>query len=265
MLKSINLFLDKGFNFENYNRNKILINHSSEKNKNYEFKKTGTTICGCIYKDGVILGADTRATAGSVVADKNCFKIHRIADTIYCCGAGTAADCDHVTRELEKNVEFQSLEIGKKPRIISVLTQAKRKLFQYQGHIGAYLIIAGMDVKGPGLFTCYAYGSTDSLPYVTMGSGSLAAMSILENSYRLNLGLQEAKKLVISSIKAGIMNDLGSGSNVDICVITTENSDLQRSIYSTKRADLDLKNLSCGLPTILIEEVLWEDKKMETD
>lgn len=41
--------------------------------------KTGTTIVGIIFKDGVILGADTRATEGPIVADKNCEKIHYLA------------------------------------------------------------------------------------------------------------------------------------------------------------------------------------------
>lgn len=41
--------------------------------------KTGTTIVGITYKDGVILGADTRATEGPIVADKNCEKIHFLA------------------------------------------------------------------------------------------------------------------------------------------------------------------------------------------
>lgn len=41
--------------------------------------KTGTTIVGIIYKDGVILGADTRATEGPIVSDKNCEKIHYLA------------------------------------------------------------------------------------------------------------------------------------------------------------------------------------------
>ena len=36
---------------------------------------TGTTIVGCLFKDGIILGADTRATAGPIVADKNCEKV----------------------------------------------------------------------------------------------------------------------------------------------------------------------------------------------
>ena len=36
---------------------------------------TGTTIVGCLFKDGIVLGADTRATAGDIVADKNCEKV----------------------------------------------------------------------------------------------------------------------------------------------------------------------------------------------
>lgn len=73
-------------------------------------RKTGTTICGVVYKvrkralcvfqkrydlshlhqrislslsqDGIVLGADTRATEGMVVADKNCSKIHYISPNI---------------------------------------------------------------------------------------------------------------------------------------------------------------------------------------
>ena len=37
--------------------------------------KTGTTIVGVVYKDGVVLGADTRATGGAEVVDKNCEKV----------------------------------------------------------------------------------------------------------------------------------------------------------------------------------------------
>lgn len=83
-----------GFDFSNYPRNKMLQEKGVPVPK---VTKTGTTIVGLIYKDGVVIGADTRATAGEIVADKNCFKIHYLAPNIYCCGAGTAADCDKVT------------------------------------------------------------------------------------------------------------------------------------------------------------------------
>ena len=49
--------------------------------------KTGTTICAVIFKDGVILGADTRSTGGDIVANKNCEKLHYMAPNIYCAGA----------------------------------------------------------------------------------------------------------------------------------------------------------------------------------
>lgn len=52
-----------------------------------------------------------------------------------------------------------------------------------------------------------------------MGSGSLAAMAMLESQYKDDLTEEEAKKLVTNAIRAGIFNDLGSGSNVDLVVM----------------------------------------------
>ena len=88
---------EAGFSFENCSRNQYLSANGAHPPG---ATKTGTTIVGLIYKDGVVLGADTRATNGSTVADKNCEKIHYIAPNIYCCGAGTAADTENVTGKL---------------------------------------------------------------------------------------------------------------------------------------------------------------------
>lgn len=102
------------------------------------------------------------------------------------------------------------------------MTMLKQHLFRYQGHIGAYLVVAGVDPTGVSLFTVHAHGSTDKLPYVTMGSGSLAAMSVFESMWRPNLDRERAVALCSEAIKAGIFNDLGSGSNVDVCVISKD-------------------------------------------
>ena len=59
---------------------------------------TGTTIVGVVCPGGVVLAADTRATAGEIVADKHCEKLHRLAPNIFCGGAGTAADAEHAAR-----------------------------------------------------------------------------------------------------------------------------------------------------------------------
>nr|GMD97892.1 proteasome subunit beta type-7-A-like [Ipomoea batatas] len=83
-----------GFSFDLCRRNEMLVKKGLQPSS---FLKTGTTIVGLIFQDGVILGADTRATEGPIVADKNCEKIHYMAPNIYCCGAGTAADTEAVT------------------------------------------------------------------------------------------------------------------------------------------------------------------------
>ena len=57
------------------------------------------------------------------------------------------------------------------------------------------------------------------MPYATMGSGSLAAMAVFESQYKDDMDEKEAIEIVDQAIQAGIWNDLGSGSNVDICVI----------------------------------------------
>lgn len=96
-----------GFGFENHHRNARIAAELSKSGKEGTLpraKLTGTTICGCIYKGGVVLGADTRATGGTEVVDKNCEKIHYLAPNIYCCGAGTAADTEKTTEMISGQV-----------------------------------------------------------------------------------------------------------------------------------------------------------------
>ena len=106
-----------GFNYDNCIRNKALMESNPAATGKMTYTKTGTTICGCVFKDGVVLAADTRATAGSTVADKNCAKLHPMAPNIYCAGAGTAADCDHVTEMIKRQLEMHRLNTRTESRV----------------------------------------------------------------------------------------------------------------------------------------------------
>jgi len=206
-----------GFSFENFQRNEYL---SAKGFPVPKARKTGTTIVGIIFKDGVILGADTRATEDTVIADKNSQKIHYLAQHIYCCGAGTAADTDMTNKMVSSQLELHRLSTGKIVPICVANRMLRQYLFRYQGHIGAALVLGGVDKFGAHLYSIYPHGSTDNLPFVTMGSGSLAAMSVFETRWKPDLSLEEGKKLVRDAIAAGIFNDLGSGNSIDMCVIT---------------------------------------------
>jgi len=170
----------------------------------------------------VVLGADTRATGGSEVADKNCEKIHYLSDNIWCCGAGTAADTEKTTELISSQLELLRMSTGAPSRVVTACTMLKRMLFRYQGHVSAALVLGGCDVTGPHIYHIHPHGSTGKLPYATMGSGSLAAMSVFETEWKEGMDEGEATELVKKGILAGIFNDLGSGSNVDYCVIRTD-------------------------------------------
>ncbi|KAI0687819.1 nucleophile aminohydrolase [Cytidiella melzeri] len=225
-MATASVYSSPGFDFSNTARNHFLADRGVPLPK---ATSTGTTIVGCLFKDGIVLGADTRATEGPIVADKNCEKIHFIADNIRCCGAGTAADTEFTTALIASNVEMHTLTTGRKPRVVTAMTMLKQMLFRYQGHIGAALVLGGVDITGPQLFTIHPHGSTDKLPYVTMGSGSLAAMAIFESQWKPDMEREEALQLITAAISAGIFNDLGSGSNVDACVITAAGTEMLRN------------------------------------
>lgn len=240
-----------GFSFDNASRNAYLAASSQGKtNALPKATSTGTTIVGCIFagnpdvpgdKGGIVLGADTRATEGSIVADKNCEKIHYIADNIMCCGAGTAADTEFTTAEIRSQIALHKLNTGREPRVVTAMTMLKQKLFQYQGHIGAALVLGGFDVTGPQLYTIAPHGSTDKLPYVTMGSGSLAAMAVFESRWSAKMSRSDAIALVVDAIESGIFNDLGSGSNVDVCVLEKGRNEMLRNyVRPNERVEKEL-------------------------
>ena len=239
--------------------------------------KTGTTIVGVCGPDYCIIGADTRATSSGggslLVADSRATKLHWLTQTAVAAGAGTSADLQHVTRQAALSLALYEQgqgHVGNQPCRLAVKQQSKndiatgldkeslappdylahripvgvaiqwlqQTLFQANGSIQAYLIVAGLDSKNrPRLYALYPHGSVDrNVAYTALGSGGYHAMAILESRYRPDLTVAQAQKLVRDALAAGITNDLGSGSQMDVCVITADGGvDYQRSTVPTKK------------------------------
>ena len=70
---------------------------------------------------------------------------------------------------IASDLELHRMATGRQPRVATSLTMLKRYLYQYQGHVSAALVLGGVDCTGPSLYTVYPHGSTDKLPFVTMG------------------------------------------------------------------------------------------------
>ena len=92
--------------------------------------------------------------------------------------------------------------------------------------------MGGYDVKGPQLIEVSAEGNSYGAPYLAMGSGSLQAMGVIETNFKEHMEEQDAINLAVRAIEAGVYFDLGSGSNVDVCVIKKGKVDYYRNLKS---------------------------------
>jgi 20S proteasome subunit beta 1 len=77
------------------------------------------------FKDGVILGADSRTTTGSYIANRVTDKLTQVHDTIWCCRSGSAADTQAVADIVHYHLGMYGITNNEKPT-----TQTAAALFQ---------------------------------------------------------------------------------------------------------------------------------------
>jgi proteasome beta subunit len=83
-------------------------------------------------------------------------------------------------------------------------------------------IVAGLDEEGSSLYVLDVLGSLIPDKYAVVGSGTEIAMGVLEDGYKEDLKIKEAKDLVTRSIKSAISRDAMSGDGIDFLIVTKE-------------------------------------------
>src|SRR5438105_13688453 len=103
---------------------------------------------------------------------------------------------------LSSNLRLQELNSGrKKARVIMAMKVAKQHLFNHQGYIGAYLLLGGVDPTGPHLYDLSANGTSMARQFAADGSGSYAAISVLERGFKQGMTEEECKQLVQKALE----------------------------------------------------------------
>lgn len=77
------------------------------------------------FKDGVILGADSRTTTGAYIANRVTDKLTQVHDTIWCCRSGSAADTQAVADIVSYHLGMYGIVNDEPPT-----TQTAAALFQ---------------------------------------------------------------------------------------------------------------------------------------
>jgi proteasome beta subunit len=183
----------------------------------------GATTVGLVCKDGVILAAEKRVSYGFFIASKGGKKVFPLTETIGAACAGLVSDMQVLARDVAANANLFSMDVGRKISVRAASKLMSNILFNRRmAPLITQTIVGGVDDDGPSLWVLDVLGSVLPDDYAVVGSGTEIAMAVIEENYRKDMTIAEAKDLVTRAIKSAISRDTMSGDGIDFLFITKE-------------------------------------------
>jgi proteasome beta subunit len=204
-----------------------MYSHQQDSNNHFEHIadqiKKGTTTCALTCNDGVVLAADTRASAGFFIADRHVMKIQKVDRHMGMTIAGGVADAQNLVDIMRYNANIYRLTNRELMPIKSAARLCSNVLFN-QRYYPYYvqIILAGFDNVGGQIYNIDLFGSITTEKFISTGSGSPVAYGYLESEFKENLSVNEAYKIAIQAIAAAIRRNAGTGDNINAVIIDKE-------------------------------------------
>jgi len=184
---------------------------------------TGTTIIAVEFDGGVMIGADSRTSTGSYVANRVSDKLTYVHDRIYCCRSGSAADTQAVSDYVRHFLYQHSLEVGRLPTVKAAARLFKNVCYPNKESLMASIICAGWDPQEGGSVYCLPLGGTCvKQPYCIGGSGSTYIYGLCDATFKKNMTQQECMNFVTTALSHAMARDGSSGGVIRMVVITKD-------------------------------------------
>ena len=188
--------------------------------------KTGTTTLGIICKDGIVMAADKRATAGNFIAAKDVEKVLQLTENVALTFAGSVSDVQIFMKLLRSELNLRNIKSNRMSTIKEAANLSARMVYegarQYFSSM-THILLGGYDKMGTHLYEIYADGSIMEVKdFISSGSGSPMVFGILENSYKDTLTVKEAEELAVRAISASIQRDSASGNGIDVLIVSKD-------------------------------------------
>jgi proteasome beta subunit len=184
--------------------------------------KKGTTTCALTCSDGVVLAADTRASAGFFIADRHVMKIQKVDRHLGMTIAGGVADAQNLVDIMRYNANIYRISNKELMPVKSASRLCSNVLFN-QRYFPYYVqvIVAGYDNKEGGgqIYNIDLFGSITSEKFISTGSGSPVAYGYLEPEFKEGLSVNDAYKIAIRAIAAAIRRNAGTGDSINAVII----------------------------------------------
>lgn len=191
----------------------------------------GTTIVAVSFDGGVILGADSRTSTGSYVANRAQDKITPLTDRVYLCRSGSASDTQAIAAYVQHYLaSMQAERAGRKttkadgattttasaaeaPSVRAAANLCMQMAYGNKNALQAGLIVAGFDadVQEGSVYAIPLGGTLLKVPYAIGGSGSAYITGFCDKRFREGMSEQEAKAFVVAALGHAIARDASSG------------------------------------------------------
>src|SRR3989344_598432 len=106
-----------------------------------EVTQKGTTTVALVCKDGVVMAADRRATAGNMIVNKKTEKVQLINDSMAITMAGTVSDAQLLTKLIKAETKLKKIRTGRMPNVREVANMLGNMVY---GNIRKFSIIPGI-------------------------------------------------------------------------------------------------------------------------
>jgi proteasome beta subunit len=183
----------------------------------------GATTIGVVFSDGVILASEKRVTYGSMIMSKTGKKVFKLTDHVGAACAGLVSDMQILAREIEAQAKLFTYDTKRPMSVKAVAKVMSNVLFNRRMiPLITQTIVGGMDDDKPEIYVLDVLGSLLPDDYAAVGSGAQMATGVLEQGYKDNMSMQDAKALVLKAIKSAVRRDVMSGDGVDILIATKD-------------------------------------------
>eukprot|EP00270_Netrium_digitus_P015731 TRINITY_DN5564_c0_g1_i2.p1 TRINITY_DN5564_c0_g1~~TRINITY_DN5564_c0_g1_i2.p1 ORF type:complete len:275 (+),score=59.02 TRINITY_DN5564_c0_g1_i2:105-929(+) len=177
----------------------------------------GTTTLSFIYKSGIVVAVDSRATMGAYISSQTVQKVIPVHKHLVGTMAGGAADCLFWLRNLSKQCRLHELQNKRQISVTGASKLLANTLYSYRGMgISIGTMMAGWDSTGPRLYYIDSEGSRYEGKRFSIGSGSTYAYGVLDSGYRYDLTEEEAIELGRRAIYHATFRDAASGGTVSV-------------------------------------------------
>ena len=183
----------------------------------------GATTLGVVCSDGVILASEKRVSYGYMVMSRVGKKVFKITDRIGAACAGLVSDMQILVREVEAYANLFNLDAGRPIAVKSAAKVMSNLLFSRRlVPLITQTIIGGIDEEGASIYILDVLGSVIPDKFAAVGSGAGIAVGVLEEGFKENMPVKEARDLVVRAIKSAVSRDIMSGDGADFLIITKE-------------------------------------------